>query len=135
MARARTGERAASRPGRLHRRGHAFRVERDVDDTVPLVDLDPARRGVTQQQLVERGARDLPRLRDRDARRDAKVGVSLGPSVAEHERGAPFLRKPRLPDERVGANRRQRVVDRREQRLADVEAWKTVALEQLDGVA
>ena len=63
---------------------------------MPLAHVGAASRGVPQQQIVERVARHLPRLRLRHLGRDGEVGVSLDAAVGRHERRAPFLRKARL---------------------------------------
>ena len=68
----------------------------------------------------------------RTSGRDGEVGVAFDAAVARHERRAPLLRKARLPDQIVGADRVEHVVDRRQQRLADVEAREPIALEEDD---
>jgi hypothetical protein len=97
--------------------------------------IDAACRRVTEQQVVEGRPRDLPGLRRTNPRGSAEVRVALGPTIAGHERRAPFLGKTGLPDEIVGADRRDHVVDRREQRLADVESREPIAFEKNDAMS
>ena len=47
---------------RLHGQVHPVRIEVDVEDAVAFTDVGAARRGVPDQQFVERGARHLPGL-------------------------------------------------------------------------
>ena len=121
--------------GRLHGCGHALVVERDVEHAMPLAHVCAARRGVLQQQMIEPRARHLPRLRPADVRGRREIEVALDAAVGGHERRAPFLREAGLAHEPVGADRHQHVVHRREERLADVKAWKLIALDEHDFVS
>ena len=65
----------------------------------------------------------------------AKSAKRSTPAVRRHERRAPFLREARGADAIGDADGVEHVVDRRQQRLADVEARKAIALEQHDRAA
>ncbi len=122
------GERVAV--GELHFRG--FRVELEVPHLGGLADLDAVLPRVVEQDLVEAIAVDL--VRGAGARHQA-----LGERVAAAERavGADELRRvlgqePRLLDGVAHAQLVEQGHAARQERLADVEAWKRLALEQHD---
>ena len=120
---------------RLHGDAGTGVIERDVDDAMALADVRAARRRMTKEQLVELRARHLPRLWTRDAGSDAEVGEAFDAAVSGHERRAPLFRKAGAADQRVRADRDQRIVGRREERLADVEPGKLIPLEDDDAVS
>ena len=116
--------------GALDDCGHTVAVKGHIHDAMPFADLGAAGGGMPQQQLVKCRPRHLPGLRRRDPGRDAEVGVPFDPGVRGHERGAPLLREPGLPDEIVRADRGEHVVDRRQERFANVEARELVPFEE-----
>ena len=77
--------------------------------------LGTARCRMPQQQVIEHRPFDLPRLRRGHRGCQAKIGIALDRAVTSQERGTPLLWKASLPDDIAGANRRERVVDRRQE--------------------
>jgi hypothetical protein len=108
---------------------HAPGVEGHVHHPVLLVHLGPLLRGVPEQQVVEPLARHLPGLRVGDLGRGREVGVALHAAVARAEAGAPLAGEPRGHHLAAAPELLEEFVAGGEQRLADVEARKAVALE------
>ena len=104
-------------------------VEIDIGHPEPFVNVGAAVLGVAKQQLVEAGARHLPGLRLRHRWREGKVNEAVHRPVGSDEGRPPFARKTGVAHDLGGTNLVDDVVDRGEQRLADVEPRKGIALE------
>ena len=114
--------------------GHTIAVEHHLDHARELVDGRARRPRVIEQQVIELGSRDLPGLWRRHFVRHREVREAFRATVGRDEGGAPLAGEAGLADAILEADGGEDVVDRGQQRFADVEAREPVAFEQHDRV-